>query len=56
MLGLLVAQLAIPVGSARIEGVAVGDSASAIARGASRFWLLVLGVSFLAHLIERLQP
>jgi hypothetical protein len=56
MLGLLVAQLAILVGSARIEGVAVGDSAPAIARGAFRFWLLVLGVSFLAHMIERLQP
>jgi hypothetical protein len=38
------------------EGVAVGDTAPAIARGAFRFWLLVLGVSFLAHLIERLQP
>ena len=56
MLGLLVAQLAILFGSARIEGVGVGDSAPAIARGAFRFWLLVLGVSFGAHMLERLQP
>jgi hypothetical protein len=56
LLGLLVAQLTILFGSARIEGVGVGDSAPAIARGAFRFWLLVIGVSFLMHMVERLQP
>ena len=56
MLGLLVVQLAILVGSARIESIGIGESAPAIARGAFRFWLIVIGVAFAANLFEGLQP
>jgi hypothetical protein len=56
MLGLLVPQLAILFGSARIEGLDLGASTASIARGAFQFWLIVLGVSFGAQMIESLLP
>jgi hypothetical protein len=56
MLGLLVAQLAILFGSARIEGRDVAASAVSIARGAFQFWLIVLGVSFGARMLEGFLP
>lgn len=56
MVGLLVAQLAILFGSASIEGLDVGGSAASIARGAFQFWLIVLGVSFGAQMLEGFLP
>ena len=56
VLGLLVAQLAILFGSARIEGLDIGASAASIARGAFQFWLIVLGVSFGAQMLESFLP
>jgi hypothetical protein len=56
MLGLLVAQLAILFGSARIEGLDVGASAASIARGAFQFWVIVVGVAFGAEMLEGLLP
>jgi hypothetical protein len=54
MLGLLLAQLAILLGCARIDRLDVGATGASIARGALRFWLFVLGVSFGAELLGNL--
>jgi hypothetical protein len=56
MVGLFVVQPAILFGSARIEGRDLGASAASMARGAVQFWLLVLGVSFGARMLEGLLP
>jgi hypothetical protein len=56
MLGLAVAQLAILFGSARIEHLDLAASGASIARGTFQFWLIVVGVSLGARMLENLLP